>query len=173
MPHAPRGTALEFTLNHQEISLEKRNSYTWLIDALGKTWASPYTFIGLIYGLVGYAVGRLAFSLGWYSVQPRFNSGHNAVQFLNNPLTIPYAAITLGNTISYGKGTAPDHFGAYGDPTVNIGRHEEAHTWQYQLLGPFFIPIYFICGGIVGPQRNPLEYAAQNFGRGTGSWWPW
>jgi hypothetical protein len=99
--------------------------------------------------------------------------GHNAVQFLDNPLTIPGTAITLGNTISYGKGLAPDHFGAYGDPTVNLGRHEEAHTWQYQLLGPLFMPIYFICGGVSGPDTNPLEKAAQEFGRGTGSWWPW
>ena len=24
--------------------------------------------------------------------------------------------------------------------TVHIGKHEEAHTWQYQVLGPFFPP---------------------------------
>ena len=99
----------------------KKTSSRWLWDALGKTWASPYTLIGLIYGFLGYGVGRLAFHWGWYSVQPRMFVGHNALQFLNNPLTIPYAAITLGNTISYGRGTAPDHWGAYGDSTVNIG----------------------------------------------------
>jgi hypothetical protein len=153
--------------------LGKPNSYAWLLDILGKIWASPYTLLGLIYGLLGHAMGRLAFSLGWYPVKPEMKLGNNAVQFTNNPLTIPCAAITLGNTISYGKGTAPDHCGAYGDPTVNIGRHEEAHTWQYQVLGPLFIPVYFICGGVSGPCGNPLEQAAQDFGRGSGSWWPW
>lgn len=148
-------------------------STSWLIDLLGKAWASPYTLIGLAYGLLGYGAGWISFQLGLYRAHPGICVGHNAIQFLNNPLTIPLAAITFGNTISYGKGLGPDHFGAYGDPTVNIGRHEQAHTWQYQLLGPFFIPVYFICGGVSGPTRNPLEYAAQNFGRGTGSWWPW
>ncbi len=153
--------------------MQKNNSSRWLLDGLGKVWASPYTLLGLLYGLLGYAVGHLTFHCGWTKLRPDIKIGHNALQFLNNPLTIPYAAITLGNTISYGRGTSPDHWGAYGDPTVHIGRHEEAHTFQYQMLGPFFIPIYFMCGGVIGPARNPLEYAAQNFGRGSGSWWPW
>lgn len=143
------------------------------MDILGKLWASPYTLLGLLYGLLGHAVGWLVYGMGRRTLRPEIRLEHNALQFLNNPLTIPYAAITLGNTISYGRGTSPDHWGAYGDPTVHIGRHEEAHTWQYQVLGPFFIPVYFICGGVIGPLRNPLENAAQNYGRGSGSWWPW
>ncbi len=144
-----------------------------ILDLLGKIWASPYTLIGIAYGVLGYGSGWLAFCLGWLHAQPRIRPGNNAIQFLNNPLTIPFAAITLGNTISYGRGLGPEHQGAYGDASVNLGRHEEAHTLQYQLLGPLFIPVYFLCGGISGPDRNPLEKAAQNFGRGSGSWWPW
>ncbi|WP_141730774.1 hypothetical protein [Oligoflexus tunisiensis] len=149
----------------------KTGSARWLADTLGKAWAAPYTLIGLVYGVLGYGAGRLAHHWGWYSVRPEILLGNNAFQFVNNPLAIPHSAITLGNTISYGKGTAPDHFGAYGDNTVNLGLHEQAHTWQYQILGPFFVPVYFLVGGIT--VRNPLEQAAQSFGRGKGSWWPW
>ena len=52
----------------------------------------------------------------------------------------------------------------------NIGAHEEAHTYQYQTLGVFFLPAYFACGGI--SQYNPFEIAATKYAIGEGSWWP-
>ena len=58
----------------------------------------------------------------------------------------------------------------YGDArTLPVGRHEAAHTFQYQLLGPLFVPVYLCCGGISA--RNPLEQAANAYAAG-GHWWP-
>ena len=85
--------------------------------------------------------------------------------------TLKDTAITVGNTISYGRGSNPSGFGAYGDSTVEIGRHEQAHTYQYQVLGPLFLPTYFLRGGISGPTGNPFEHAAQEYGSGRGGWW--
>lgn len=150
-----------------------RKELGWLVDGLGKAWASPYTLLGLAYGLLGYSAGRIAFACGTGRVKPQIALGNNAIEFVQNPFTIRGAAVTLGNTISYGPGTGPCDYGAYGDCEVQLGLHEQAHTWQFQLLGPFFIPIYFIVGGLRGPTHNPLERAAQEFARGRGSWWPW
>jgi hypothetical protein len=81
----------------------------------------------------------------------------------------------FGNTILYGKNSPPSAYCAYGDCTVNIGFHEEAHTYQYQVLGPFYAPVYMLNGGFSGPSVNPLEQSAQFYGRNHGQegWWPW
>jgi hypothetical protein len=40
----------------------------------------------------------------------------------------------------------------------------QGHTYQYQILGPFFLPVYFLNGG---PDANkPFEQAANNFAQG-------
>lgn len=141
-------------------------------DVIGKIWALPNTIIDAIYGGVGHIVGEIGYAMGIYDVSPSITFGNNAIQFLDNPFTLPKAAITLGNTISYGQGTGPSEYGAYGDYSVQIGLHEKAHTYQYQALDPLFLPTYFIRGGMSGPAGNPFENAAQDYGRGTGGWWP-
>ncbi|MCW8195812.1 hypothetical protein F6455_13540 [Proteobacteria bacterium 005FR1] len=110
--------------------------------------------------------------LGTVTVRPRCTIGNNAIQFLANPLMRPRAAVAIGNTISYGCGSGPEKYGAYGDRQAQIGLHEQAHTFQYQLLGPFFFPVYMLFGGFSGPAGNPLERAAQDYAKGIGSWWP-
>jgi len=52
---------------------------------------------------------------------------------------------------------------------VNTGIHEEAHTYQAEVLGPLFYPFYFMYGGI--SKINPFENAADNYYLG-GPWWP-
>lgn len=142
-------------------------------DIIGKIWTLPNTIVGAVYGGVGHMVGEIGFATGLYDVSPSISFGNNAIQFLDNPFTIPGTAITLGNTISYGRYAYPAKMGAYGDYRVPIGLHEKAHTYQYQVLGPFFLPTYFFRGGVSGPANNPLENAAQNYGSGAGNWWPW
>ena len=149
-----------------------RNPLSVVGDVIGKIWALPNTIIGAVYGGVGHIVGEIGYALGFYDVSPSISFGNNAIQFLDNPFTIRNTAITLGNTISYGRGVSPSQYGSYGDSSVQIGRHEAAHTYQYQTLGPLFLPAYFISGGISGPAGNPFENAAQEYGRGTGGWWP-
>lgn len=100
-------------------------------DVVGKIWTLPNTIIGGIYGLAGHVVGEIGYAFGLYNVSPSINFGNNGIQFINNPFTLRGTAITLGNTISYGRGSPPSRYGAYGDPSVNIGLHEGAHTYQY------------------------------------------
>src|SRR3546814_19486675 len=64
------------------------------------------------------------------------------------------------------------HNAGHGDePPIVLADHERAHVYQYMVLGPLFLPLYLLCGGIRAPNR--FERAADRyagFGRG---WWPW
>lgn len=92
---------------------------------------------------------------------------NNAIQFENFP--IGNGALTLGNSIIYGGGIKPTDSGfLYGDSRIlNVGLHEAGHTYQYQVLGPFFLPAYFISGGISA--NNVFERAANNYAGGGSS----
>ena len=81
------------------------------------------------------------------------------------------ATLTLGNAISYNKEKPPWAPDAYGDPSVTYGRHEEAHTYQSQVLGPLFIPTYLSNG--LPSRHHPFEHAAQQWAKEEGHWWPW
>jgi len=58
-----------------------------------------------------------------------------------------------------------------GNDCVRIGDHERAHVYQYLALGPFFLPLYFMCGGISA--RNRFEQAADRYAQTGKGWWPW
>lgn len=135
-------------------------------DVFGKLWALPYTVVGLVYGLCTHVVSRM---LGG---DASIRLGNNAVQFINCLGVLKGRAITVGNVILYGCDAEPWRYGAYGDARVNLGRHEQAHTYQYQVLGPLFVLAYFWVGGFCGPAGNPFERAAQRFGARQESWWP-
>jgi hypothetical protein len=143
--------------------------FSGVLDVVGKIWALPNTIVGMIYGGVGHVAGWIM------GTNPQIVFDHNAIQFINNPFIRDNEALTLGNAILYGENSPPWKPGAYGDNSVNIGFHEEAHTYQYQVLGPFYAPAYLLNGGFSGPSGNPLEQAAQVYGRnrGQGGWWPW
>jgi hypothetical protein len=136
------------------------------LDVAGKIWTLPNTLAGLALGGAGTIVGLLG------GTHPQVKFGHNAVEFLNNPLINDGEAISLGNAISYSKSAPPEKFGSYNDRNIQIGPHEEAHTYQAQLLGPFYAPAWILAGGRSG-LSNPLEAAAQRYAAGSGSWWPW
>jgi hypothetical protein len=100
--------------------------------------------------------------------------GNNAVQFEGNPLGQDGAAITLGNTISYfGSEAKPDApwptyeanngtwTGSINDSVI-LGKHEQEHTYQYEKLGPLFLPIYSFYG--IADLKNPFEQAADKAG---------
>ncbi len=87
-----------------------------------KCWNAPNTLIGLAWGGVGYLFGA------------EITAGHNAIQFENHPF-MPWGAITLGNTISYPPGFGPN----YTLPNGTVGAHEMQHTFQGQVLGPFYL----------------------------------
>jgi len=127
-------------------------------------WATPNTLAGLVYGGLGHVVGLLS------GTHPEITFGNNAVQFTNNPFVNRDSAFTLGNAILYGQDKPPESQYAYGDPDVKTGKHEQAHTHQYEVLGPLFGSAYMLQGGFIGPsgfsrpRGNPFEDAAQDYG---------
>jgi len=79
-------------------------------------------------------------------------------------------AITFGNTVIYAmEGKGPEYNIVRYDESrrikmpigMNIGMHEEAHTYQYQLLGILFFIPYLLSGGMWKP--SPMEHAADNY----------
>ncbi len=124
---------------------------------LGKLWTLPNTVLGVVLGLLGVAYGA------------RIQLGHNALLVLDYPLG--NGALTLGNVVLYARCQPGDCRCIYqSQQPLVLGLHEEAHTLQYEALGPLFLPLYFLCGGISG--RNRFERAANAYAAG-GSWWPW
>ncbi|MEJ8451619.1 hypothetical protein [Xanthomonas oryzae] len=90
----------------------------------------------------------------------------------------PGGAMTLGTVILLNGASLDLQCSTYGHaadrcehPPAGLGDHERAHVDQYMLLGPLFVPVYFLCGGI--PVRNPLERAADADAMHGHGWWPW
>jgi hypothetical protein len=112
----------------------------------------------------------------------RCEIAHNAIVFHRFPFAI--RAFTLGNVIlspypDIDRQTMTYAYAACakrGLPlpqvrTVHLGKHEEAHTWQYQVLGPFFLPVYVAT--LVLPSPTPFERAADHYAHSGEGWWPW
>lgn len=133
----------------------------------GALWASPWTVVGLLAGLAGVPFGARA------RLEPR----DRALVFRRWPWG-PGGAMTLGNVIlATGSGldgtcsTYEHRAGRCSHPAVRLGDHERAHVYQYMLLGPLFVPLYFLCGGV--SVRNPFERAADRYALHGRGWWPW
>lgn len=131
-----------------------------ILDLLGKIWASPNTALGLLIGLASLPFLR------------KISVGHNAIQFEGVPRIFMWNryAATSGNVILYATDVATSDCLAMTEGLIPIGRHEEAHTYQYQVLGPLFGLIYLLLGG--SARWNPLEKSANRFALGQGHWWP-
>jgi hypothetical protein len=140
-----------------------------LLDVLGKIWTLPNTVIGLVTGTAALCFGAT----------PRLR--HNALVFFNCPF-LCRGAVTLGNVIlttepsldllvtTYALRCNSSGQGAAIGDLVHLGKHEEAHTYQYQMLGPFFLPVYCIAG--IGRQVSAFEQAADRYARTGAGWWP-
>lgn len=133
-------------------------------QVLGGLWASPLTLAGLIAGIVAMPFGARA----------RFSDA--ALVFHRVPFG-PGGALTLGNVILHTGHSLDETALTYacrahgGGDCVRLGDHERAHVYQYLVLGPFFLPLYFLCGGI--SSRNRFEQAADNYAQSGRGWWPW
>ncbi len=135
--------------------------------ALGALWTLPNSLIGLAAGLAGLGAGA------------RVHWGRNeaAVVFQHWPWG-PGGAITFGNVILHTGASLDERCATYEHragycqhPDVRLGDHERAHVYQYMVLGPLFLPLYLLCGGISA--RNPLERAADRYAMTGSGWWPW
>ena len=134
---------------------------------LGALWASPNTLIGLLAGAIGLPFGAHA----------HWSRRERAVVFHRWPWG-PGGAITFGNTILHTGDTLDgpcftyEHrAGLCSHPQVRLGDHERAHVYQYMALGPLFLPLYLLCGGV--SVRNPFERAADRYAMTGKGWWPW
>lgn len=124
-----------------------------LLGGLAKLWASPNTLLGLL-------LGALALPFG-----ARVRLGDNAVNFLGHPL-LPIRrarAITFGNCVLYRRGSSPDDRAPRydGGGWQRVGDHERAHTLQYQIWGPLFLPVYLALWVVRRP--HPLECQADRW----------
>src|SRR5206468_10563987 len=129
-----------------------------ILDVRGKIWTSPNTLLGLLAGAIGLAFGaRLRFQ-------------HNALVFCRYPFGRG-GALVLGNVILVTESSLDVMVTSYRTrcnpppvecrstcDDVHLGKHEEAHTYQYQVLGPAFLLVYWIAG--IGRQVSALELAA-------------
>lgn len=143
-----------------------------LLRALGVVWTLPNTALGLVAGIATLAFGarahlsRRELAIVFHGV-PRFPGASS-----------PGGALTLGNTILHTgdslDSTCPTYAHRAGhcvEPPVVLADHERAHVLQYMALGPLFLPVYFLCGGI--GVRNRFERAADRYAAIGRGWWPW
>lgn len=137
------------------------------VFALGMLWTLPNTVAGMMLGLMGIPFGT----------RMRWRSRELAVVFQRWPWG-PGGAITFGNVILHTGESLDDtcvtyaHRAGHGDePHIVLADHERAHVFQYMVLGPFFLPLYLLFGGI--SVRNRFERAADRYARRGQGWWPW
>lgn len=134
--------------------------------ALGMLWTLPNSVIGLLLGIAGLPFGA----------RMRWQRRELALVIYRWPRGT--GALTLGNVIIHGGGqldtpclTYAHRAGRVVEPPVSLADHERAHVYQYMLLGPLFLPLYLLCGGV--SVRNPFERAADRYARHGHGWWPW
>jgi len=134
--------------------------------ALGMLWTSPNSLLGLLLGVAGVAFGA----------RMRWQQRERALVVRRWPWGRG-GALTLGNVIVHtGERldtpclTYAHRAGRCIEPPVSLADHERAHVYQYMLLGPLFLPLYLLCGGVSA--RNPFERAADRYARSGRGWWP-
>jgi hypothetical protein len=140
--------------------------WLWLVRGLGALWTLPNSLIGLIAGSAGLPFGAKA----------HWSRRDCALVFHHWPWG-PGGAITFGNTILHTGGsldtdcvTYEHRAGRCQHPPIRLGDHERAHVYQYMALGPLFLPVYLLCGGV--SVRNPFERAADRYAMTGRGWWP-
>lgn len=138
-----------------------------LMRVTGITWTLPNTLAGLVAGIVG-----IAFGAHMHLRRPEL-----ALVFHRWPWG-PGGAITLGNVILHTGDTLDSdcvtyaHRAGHGiQPPIRLADHERAHVFQYMALGPLFLPLYLLSGGI--SVRNRFERAADRYALTGRGWWPW
>jgi hypothetical protein len=109
---------------------------------LGALWSLPNTLIGLVFALLSGAIPRCDDGL----LVARSNRGL-AYAFLTRR---GFTAITFGRVV---VSAVPI--------TLTLLTHESHHARQYDVLGPYFLPIYLYLHARHGYLANPLEREAE------------
>jgi hypothetical protein len=111
------------------------------LTVLGTAWASPNSLIGLGFALLSGALPRRRDGL----LIAQSNRGL-AKLFLTRR---GFGAITFGRVVISAIPLTPE-----------LLCHESHHARQYEVLGPFYIPIYLFLQARHGYLKNPLEVEA-------------
>ena len=141
----------------------------WPIGALllGMLWTFPNTLLGLLLACVGVLFGARmrwqASEMAWVARGWPWGTG--------GALTLGNVILHTGNRLDTPCFTYAHRAGQGDEPMVSLADHERAHVYQYLLLGPLFLPLYLLCGGI--SVSNRFERAADRYARDGRGWWPW
>jgi hypothetical protein len=118
-----------------------------LLRLLAYVWASPNTLLGLLFGAFCFQDPRVEHGILIFDGPPR--------GFLRLLRKLKRSAITYGHVVLSNQ------------PLDGwILRHELHHVWQYERLGPLYIPIYIVVWLFTGYGRHPFELAARYAERG-------
>ena len=133
----------------------------------GMLWTAPNTLAGLLAGIAAMPFGA----------RPTLRRDDLAIVFQDYPWG-PGGALTLGNVIlhtGHELGTSCTTYahraGECSEAPILLADHERAHVLQYMALGPLFLPLYLMCGGVSA--RNRFERAADRYAQTGHGWWPW
>lgn len=113
-----------------------------LVRGLAYVWASPNTLLGLLFGLFSFQRPRV---LGGVLLFDRGPRGFTRLLHMFRRSAITYGHVVLSNRPVEGSLLA----------------HELHHVWQYEALGPLYIPIYLLVWVFTGYRRHPFEMAAK------------
>ena len=112
-----------------------------LLRWLAYAWASPNTLLGLLLGALSFQRPRARDGVLVFDGPPR--------GFVLILRAFRRSAITFGHVV-------------LSDQALEGGLllHELHHVWQYERLGPLYIPIYLLVWVFTGYARHPFELAA-------------
>ncbi|WP_130620288.1 hypothetical protein [Dyella amyloliquefaciens] len=146
----------------------ERSKATRLAVLLGICWTSPNSLLGLLAG----------FACTPWGARPHWRRDECALVFQRMPWRGVGGALTLGNVILHTGDeldtpciTYAHRAGAGEEPIISLADHERAHVYQYMVLGPLFLPLYALHGGVSA--RNRFERAADRYALCGVGWWPW
>jgi len=151
-------------------AIVRRRAAPWLrtlAGGLGLLWTLPNTLLGMLADTTDLA----------FDAHVHVNRRERAIVFHRWPWG-PGGALTLGNVILHTGDSLDSRCSTYAhragwceQPDILLGDHERAHVFQYMALGPLFLPLYFLCGGISA--RNRFERSADRYALTGHGWWPW
>ena len=135
---------------------------------LGIAWTLPNTLAGFVAGAVGLAFGARA-SLRRHDLAIVFDCWPAPAAW-RGALVLGNVILHTGPSLDCDCETYAHRAGLAHEPPVRLCDHERAHVLQYMALGPLFLPLYFVCGGI--SVRNRFERAADRYAASGRGWWP-
>ena len=122
---------------------------------IGSIWTVPNTFLGLLLGAINFSLPTWQLHRSMQRHDETFAPvpisillGPGIVRLICRRLGI--SAFTMGDCVLYRA-----------RPTKRLTFHEYRHVRQYRLLGPFFLPVYFLLFGAFGYCAHPLERDAR------------